>query len=94
MNINFKQFFGGSTYRRETSGLDSGENLYVEWYDGSSWTNLETVQTASFSDGLQVKTCDPNADGLAGFKIRFRLNASASDETAFIDYVGVTGRPE
>ncbi|MHC4649046.1 MAG: hypothetical protein ACYTBJ_26635, partial [Planctomycetota bacterium] len=30
-------------YYRKTKGLDSGEYLYAEWYDGSGWNPLEST---------------------------------------------------
>jgi len=79
-------------YRRQTSGLDSGENLYVEWsIDGSTWNNLETVRTASYSNGLQDKVCSTGADNNANFRIRFRTNANSTTEYAYIDDVQITG---
>jgi hypothetical protein len=80
-------------YRRATTGFDSGENLYVEWsVDGSTWNNLETVRTASYSDGLQDKICAAGADNNANFRIRFRTNANTpATEYAYIDDVEITG---
>ena len=78
-------------YRRETNRFDSGEYLYVEWYDGSGWNPLETVQNADYGDGLQDKVCGTGADDNAGFKIRFRTNANKVNEYAFIDDVVVSG---
>ena len=80
-------------YCRETSGFDSGENLYVEWYDNDSndWVNLETIQSADYTDGQQDKTCDPNANDNADFKLRFRTNASKANEKAYIDCIEITG---
>ena len=79
-------------YRRKTKGLDSGENLYVEWStDGQTWYNLETVRTASYGDGLQDKTCGTGANNNSGFRVRFRTNASSNGEYAGIDDVEITG---
>ncbi|MHC4649136.1 MAG: hypothetical protein ACYTBJ_27100, partial [Planctomycetota bacterium] len=78
-------------YYRQTKGFDAGENLYVEWYDGSSWNPLETVEDASYKDGLQDKTCGAAADENANFKIRFRTNSNKVNEYAFIDDVVISG---
>ncbi|MHC4343295.1 MAG: Calx-beta domain-containing protein [Planctomycetota bacterium] len=78
-------------YYRQTKGFDSGENLYVEWFDGSSWNPLETLQSGKYSDGLQDKVCGAGADDNASFKIRFRTNANKVNEYAFIDDVVVSG---
>jgi hypothetical protein len=78
-------------YRRQTNAFDAGENLVVEWYDGSSWNPLETVQSASYGDGLQDKSCGAGADENANFKIRFLTNANKNNESAYIDDVVVSG---
>ncbi|MHC4478640.1 MAG: hypothetical protein ACYTEL_23635 [Planctomycetota bacterium] len=78
-------------YRRQTNAFDAGENLVVEWYDGSSWNPLETVQSASYGDGLQDKTCGAGADENANFKIRFLTNADKNNESAYIDDVVISG---
>lgn len=76
-------------YRRSTTGYDAGDNLYVEWsVDGTNWNNLETVQNASFSDGLKNIRCI-GADDNSGFRIRFRSTATENGETAYIDDVEV-----
>jgi hypothetical protein len=81
-------------YRRATKSFDAGENLYVEWsIDGNTWNNLETVQTASYSDGLQDKLCNTGADNNPNFRIRFRTNANRTTEYAYIDDVEITGTP-
>jgi len=81
-------------YRRQTTGFDSGENIYVEWStNGTTWNNLETIQTATYAQGLQDKTCAAGADNNDNFRIRFSTNASANNETAFIDDVNVSGTP-
>lgn len=79
-------------YRRETAGFDSGENIYIEWsVNGNDWYNLETVQTASYSDGLQDKTCASGADDNSGFRVRFRTNASHNNESGKVDDIEITG---
>jgi hypothetical protein len=78
-------------YRRQTKGFDSGENLVVEWYDGSSWNPLETVEDCVYEDGLQDKTCGTAADNNANFRIRFRTNTGSANEYASIDDIEVTG---
>ncbi|MDH4203628.1 MAG: putative glycoside hydrolase [Phycisphaerae bacterium] len=78
-------------YRRETVALDAGEYLLVEWYDGSSWNPLETIQIALFSDGLQDKTCGAGADNNASFKIRFSISCNKTNEVSYVDDIEVTG---
>ncbi|HUT28731.1 MAG TPA: Calx-beta domain-containing protein [Sedimentisphaerales bacterium] len=78
-------------YYRDINRFDSGEYLYVEWYDGSSWNPLETSNNGDYSDGLQDKVCGTGADDNVSFKIRFRTNANKVNEYAFIDDVVVSG---
>jgi FtsP/CotA-like multicopper oxidase with cupredoxin domain len=78
-------------YYRATNRFDAGEFLYVEWYDGAVWNPLETIQSASYGDGLQDKLCGVGANENAGFRIRFRTNANRANEYAFIDDVVVSG---
>jgi len=76
-------------YVRKTKGLDSGEYLYVEWYDGGGWNPLEATQATSWAS--QDKTCGSGADNNNDFKIRFRTNASNASEYAYVDDVEITG---
>ncbi|MFC1601438.1 PASTA domain-containing protein [Candidatus Sumerlaeota bacterium] len=78
-------------YRRETNALDAGEYILVEWYDGSSWTTLETIEDCDFADGLQDKICGSGADNNASFKIRFSTSANKTNETSYVDDIQVTG---
>jgi predicted phosphodiesterase len=79
-------------YKRKTAGMDSGENLYVEWsVNGTNWYNLETTRSTSWA--TQDKTCASGANNNANFRVRFRTNASAaSSEYAYIDDVVITGQ--
>jgi len=79
-------------YNRTTDSFDAGEYLYVEWsINGTNWIQLEaTQQTAWASKDL---TCDPNANNNLNFRIRFRTNASAANEYAYVDDVQITGTP-
>ena len=80
-NINIK-------YDRKTKGLDDGEYLYVEWYDGSYWHELEATQDTAWS--FQNLTCGVGANDNAAFKVRFRTNASNSAEYAYVDDVEIS----
>jgi len=76
-------------YARRTSGMDSGENLYVEWYDGAVWSALETTRSTSWAS--QDLALPAGAAGKAGFRIRFRTNCNRTNEYASIDSVELTG---
>jgi hypothetical protein len=78
-------------YVRKTAGLDSAENLYVEWStDGSNWNNLETTKATSWASMDLV--CGSGANNNANFRVRWRTNASATKEYAYVDNVEITGQ--
>ncbi|MFC1766916.1 hypothetical protein ACFL6U_33180, partial [Planctomycetota bacterium] len=77
-------------YYRKTKGMDSGEYFYAEWYDGSSWNTLASTQSTSW-DSQQDHTCGSGANDNSSYKIRFRTNASATNEYAYLDSVEITG---
>lgn len=76
-------------YARKTKGLDSGEFLYVEWWDGNGWTGLEATQSTSWAS--QDMPCGPAASDNAAFKVRFRSDAGNPSECGYIDNVQITG---
>ena len=78
-------------YYRMTVGFDAGEYIYVEWYDGADWTELESIEDAVYGDGLQDKTCGAGANDNASFKVRFRTNASKTNEYGGVDDIEITG---
>ena len=76
-------------YARRTSGMDANEWLYVEWSnDGQNWTELEATKDQTYS---QQGWLIPLAEDQPGFRIRFRINASANNEKARIDDVEILG---
>jgi hypothetical protein len=77
-------------YARRTVGLDSGEYLYTEWYDGSGWHELESV-TDSEVWAEKDMTCGAGANNNANFKIRFRCTGNKNPELGRVDIVQVTG---
>ncbi|MCB9915577.1 MAG: S8 family serine peptidase [Planctomycetes bacterium] len=77
------------SYARRTSGLDNGENLYVEYWNGSSWVNVETTRSTSWA--FPTWSLGGDADDNAAFKIRFRTNANRNNERADVDDVEVVG---
>jgi len=76
-------------YVRKTKGLDNGEYLYVEWYDGGGWNPLESTQDTSW-DSKDI-ICPSRADNNADFKVRFRTNADKGNEYGAIDDVEING---
>lgn len=78
-------------YARKTKGLDTDEYLYVEWYDGSIWHELEKTQDSSWS--LVEMTCGTGAGNNANFKIKFSTNGNAGNDEAMVDDVEITNIP-
>ncbi len=78
-------------YARRTTGLDAGENLYVEWStNGITWHNAEATRSTSWvSQDIQLP---PGAAGQTGFRVRFRTNAnSTTTERGEVDNVTIIG---
>lgn len=79
------------SYHRVTSGLDAGENLYVEWStNGTSWNAIETTQQSSWASKSFVLPA--GAGGQSGFRVRFRTNASQTVERADLDEITIVGQ--
>jgi|GEM_PF-6132901 len=74
-NINFSYY-----YRIQSSALEEGDNVYVEWFDGSSWNLLEKYTNLG-GGGWSLASFDlPEiADDNENFKIRFRANFIKDD---------------
>ncbi|MFC4993088.1 LamG-like jellyroll fold domain-containing protein [Rubritalea tangerina] len=78
-------------YARKTEAYDSGENLIVEWFDGSTWTNIETTQETTW---LSIDaTLGAGADNNPNFKLRFTTTANNKKEKAHIDEVIIEAIP-
>ncbi len=75
------------SYERSTNKLDSGEALYVEWFDGASWVILESTRDRS---GTGSFTLGAAADDTL-LTIRFRLVANRKQEVASVDDVLLVG---
>lgn len=74
---------------RRSSGMDAGEFLYLEWWNGSAWTVASTVNTTAWT--TPTFSLPAAAANNAAFKIRFRTNANATNERGDIDDVTVRG---
>jgi hypothetical protein len=78
------------TLARRTAGLDAGEALVVEWWNGATWQSLGT--TAATAWATQTFTLPAAAANLAAFRVRLRSAASdPSTERADIDGVVLKG---
>jgi predicted phage tail protein len=76
---------------RRSSGMDAGEFLYLEWWNGTAWTVASTVNTTAWT--TPSFTLPAAAANNAAFKVRFRTNANATNERGDIDDVTVRGTP-
>ncbi|MFT7484935.1 MAG: subtilisin family serine protease [Candidatus Paceibacteria bacterium] len=77
------------TYARRTGGLDSGEVLTVEYWNGSSWVTVESTNSTAWS--VPTWSLGASADNNSAFKIRFRTNANRNNERADVDDVALVG---
>ena len=75
-----------------TSGLDKGESLLVEWWDGAAWSSLTSSRATRW--GTSSVALPAAAGKLSSFKLRFRLSASATDEYADLDSISLIGTTE
>jgi predicted phosphodiesterase len=76
-------------YARKTVGLDAGEYLIVEWYDGTNWNELERTQDTAWV--YKDFTLPSGADGNASFKIRFINDGVDNKEFTYVDDVEISG---
>jgi len=70
-------------------GMDSGEYLYIEWYDGSDWHQLTATQYGEWAGHDNI--CGSGANNNSSFKVRFRVDTSHKNEYGKVDDVEVTG---
>jgi len=80
------------TFVAKTFGMDDGEYLYVEWFDGSDWVGVGTVDRTVSDWAGQGFDC-PGAEDSSSFIIRFRSDADKNREYVFIDDVQISGIP-
>jgi len=74
---------------RRTNGLDAGEFLYVEWWNGTAWTVAGTVNTTAWASA--TFNLPAAAANNAAFKFRFRTNANGNNERGDVDNVSLRG---
>ena len=79
------------SYARRTSNLTSSQWLYAEWWNGSTWSQLEATRATSFQEVSFALPAGASNNGQ--FKLRFRLNSNNNGRTADVDDVEITGTP-
>lgn len=79
------------SYARRTTNLLSGQWLFVEWWNGSSWVLIEQTNATAWQ---QVTfTLPSGANNNPAFKIRYRLNSNSTSRRGDVDVVQVIGTP-
>lgn len=78
-------------YARRTRSLESGEFLFVEWFDGNLWSQVESTQAGTW--GVSLIDLGASAENNADFKIRFRGNGNGGNDAVMVDDVAVIGTP-
>jgi len=77
------------SYARRTSGLDSNEFLFVEYWNGSSWVAIETTRSTAWA--FPTFSLGAGASNNSNFAIRFRTNANRNNERGDVDDIEVVG---
>jgi hypothetical protein len=78
-------------YARATNNMKSNEFLFVDWFDGSGWHDIETTHDTFW--GAVDAVCGVGADNNPSFKVRFRINGKAANVAAMVDNVEIFGTP-
>ncbi len=78
-------------YAVDTSDMQSGDSFTSEWYDGTSWNNMETI-SSGFSTWTEKEfiITDVDAEDNADFQLRFKVDNASSNFT-YVDAVELTG---
>lgn len=76
-------------YNRRTKNFDSGENLKVMWWDGSTWDSVDTTTKLKWTG--RFRELPAGADDNPSFKIRFETFGNENRERADVDDVEVLG---
>ncbi|MEE9368741.1 MAG: hypothetical protein V3V05_07740 [Pontiella sp.] len=77
-------------YVVRTSNLEAGDRFVAEWYDGSSWNNIETISSGFATWTLKKFILPAGADNNADFRLQFRVDTVAGNP-AYVDAVEVIG---
>ncbi|MCK5055324.1 MAG: metallophosphoesterase [Candidatus Aminicenantes bacterium] len=76
-------------YARKTVGLESDEYLVVEWYDGSTWHEIERTQDTAWTYVQYVLPAGANEN--AQFQLRFVALGIDNKEYVYVDHVEIAG---
>ena len=75
------------SFKYETTGLDSGEYLAADVYNGSTWTQVATYTGTKTATNVSIDVTNYQS---TNFKVRFRAKMSDSTEYAYVDNVTVS----
>lgn len=78
------------------NSLDTAsENIQALYFNGSTWVILATIANGSANENNRLNpytfTLPASMNGKTTFKLKFKINGSATDDYAFIDEVKVMG---
>ena len=80
--------------RKQNGGMDEdeGEYLFVEWFDGIDWNEIEKTRDTmwTYKDFALGSAANDNPN----FKLRYRTNGNRVPEIGYIDVVEITGTPQ
>lgn len=82
------------SYYRKLIGIDAGDEFQVEWFNGTTWTILESTGGASANDASYLYrefNLSIQANNNPLFQIKFECTAGATTEHCRIDNVNITG---
>lgn len=74
------------SFKYQTTGLDSGEYLAVDVYNGSTWTQVGSYTGTAAATNKSINVTSYQS---TNFKVRFRTKMNAADEYAYVDNVSV-----
>jgi predicted methyltransferase len=75
------------SFKYQTTGLDSGEYLAVDVYNGSTWTQVASYTGTAAATNKSINVTSYQS---TNFKVRFRTKMNAADEYAYMDNVSVS----
>ena len=76
----------------DTNGFDAAEYYYVDWYNGSTWTNLFSFTSGSQTTYTMASYNLPaSASNNTDFAIRFRCNVNLGTEGCEADNITLSG---
>jgi len=78
-------------YTRRCAGMDGGERLYAEYWNGTGWVAIESTKTTAWASRAYVLPAA--AANNPNFAIRFRTTCNLTNERADLDNVEVRGVP-